>query len=85
MRGGGGSKNTKNHLISYMDDPLTENLMHSNAILLIVENLDVFLCLKSKQNHKLNLQSFVCKVVVLASVSLYKISVNSQFIHKQKL
>ena len=21
MRGGGGSKNTKNHLISYMDDP----------------------------------------------------------------
>ena len=35
-----------------------------------VENADVFLHSKSKYNHELNLQSFVCRGVDMASISL---------------
>ena len=40
------------------------------ANIFTVENTDVCLCSKSKYNHELYLQSFVCGAAVLASICL---------------
>ena len=46
------------------------NCANSTANLLIVENVGDCLYSKPKYNQKLNLQSFVCGALVLASICL---------------
>ena len=47
-----------------------DRIRHHTANVLTVENADVCLRSKSKYNHELYLQLFVCGVVVLASICL---------------
>ena len=52
-------------LIQFQSNRTVINYLNMcNANILTVENTDVYLCSKSKYNHELNLQSFVCGAVV---------------------